>query len=64
MKFEDIQDIVIVYGTKESINHFLEVNSQAIDEAREEKIGLIHLNKNKNDEDFFKELRKRIWEGN
>ena len=47
MQYSDIQQIAIVYGTKDRIKTFLEANVQAIEEDREEKISLRMIRKNK-----------------
>ena len=61
MKYSDIQRIIIVYGTKDSIKAFLEANVQAIEEDREEKINLREI---KNDHhSWFKDLKHFIWKG-
>ena len=46
MEYQDIQRIVIVYGTKDRIKTFLESNVQAIEEDREEKINLREIRNN------------------
>ena len=61
MRYEDIQQIVIVYGTKDRIKTFLEANVQAIEEDREEKINLIEIKNNKHS--LFKDLKHFIWKG-
>lgn len=61
MKYSDIQKIVIVYGTKDRINTFLEANVQAIEEDTEEKINLREIRNNKHS--WFKDLKHFIWKG-
>ena len=61
MEYEDIQKIVIVYGTKDRIKTFLESNVQAIEEDREEKINLRIIRKDNHS--WFKELKHFIWKG-
>ena len=61
MRYEDIQQIVIVYGTKDRIKTFLEANVQAIEEDREEKINLREIRNNKHS--WFKSLKHFIWKG-
>ena len=61
MKYSDIQKIVIVYGTKDRINTFLESNVQAIEEDKEEKINLIEIKNNPHS--LFKDLKHFIWRG-
>ena len=58
MKYKNIQGVVLVYGTKESIQQFLESNEQAIDEAEEEEIELWEV-KGEN----LKHLKRLIWRG-
>ena len=59
MKYSDIQQIVIVYGTKDRIKTFLEANVQAIEEDREEKINLRMIRKNNHS--LFNDLKHFIW---
>lgn len=61
MEYEDIQRIVIVYGTKDRIKTFLEANVQAIEEEREEKINLREIRNNSHS--WFKPLKHFIWKG-
>ncbi len=61
MQYEHIQKIVIVYGTKDRIKTFLEVNEQAIDEDLEDKIELIEIRNTKHS--LFKDLKRFIWKG-
>ena len=59
MKFLNIQQIAIVYGTKDRIKTFLESNVQAIEEDREEKINLREIRNNNHS--WFKDLKHFIW---
>ena len=61
MKFLNIQQITIVYGTKDRIKTFLEANVQAIEEDREEKINLRIIKNNKHS--WFKDLKHFISKG-
>ena len=61
MQYSDIQQIAIVYGTKDRIKTFLEANVQAIEEDREEKISLRIIRKNKHS--WFKDLKHFLWKG-
>ena len=61
MKYSDIQRIVIVYGAKDRIKTFLEANTQAIEEDREEKINLREI---KNESySWFIDLKHFLWKG-
>jgi hypothetical protein len=48
MKYSDIQEIAIVYGTKDRIKTFLEANVQPIEEGKEQKINLRIIRNQKN----------------
>ena len=61
MKYSNIQKIVIVYGTKDRINTFLESNVQAIEEDREEKINLRIIRNDSHS--WFNDLKHFIWKG-
>ena len=61
MKYNHIQKIVIVYGTRDRLKTFLEANVQAIEEDREEKINLRIIRKDKHS--WFKDLKHFIWKG-
>ncbi|MBI2657600.1 hypothetical protein HYX08_02795 [Candidatus Woesearchaeota archaeon] len=61
MKYSQIQNIVIVYGTKDRIKTFLESNVQAIEEDREEKINLRIIRMDKHS--WFKDLKHFLWKG-
>jgi len=61
MRHEDIQKIVIVYGSKDRINAFLKSNIQAIEEDKEEKISLIEIGNGS--QSLFKDLKHLICEG-
>ena len=61
MKYSDIQRIIIVYCTKDRIKTFLEANTQAIEEDREEKINLREI---KNESySWFIDLKHFLWKG-
>ena len=55
MQHNDIQKILIIYGTKDRIKTFLEANVQAIEEDREEKINLRIIRKDNHS--WFKGLK-------
>ena len=57
----EIQQIAIVYGTKDRIKSFLEANIQAIEEDREEKINLRIIRKDNHS--WFNDLKHFIWKG-
>ena len=61
MKFLNIQQITIVYGTKDRIKTFLESNVQAIEEDKEEKINLRIIRKDNHS--WFKDLNHFIYKG-
>ena len=61
MEYDQIQRIVIVYGTKDRIKTFLEANIQSIEEDREEKINLRIIRKD--DHSWFKALKHFLFKG-
>ncbi len=61
MEYEDIQCIVLVYGTKDRIRAFLDANLQAIEEDKKEKINLREIPNTSHS--WFKDLRHFIWKG-
>jgi len=60
MNEEDIERICVVYGDREAIEQFLEVNDQAINEAVVTKIDLLETDP---DTERFKEVKRDICKG-
>ena len=61
MEYDNIQRIVLVYGTKDRIDTFLGVEEQAIDEDVEDKIELLEIRTTKHS--LFKDLKHFLWKG-
>ena len=60
MNYEDIQRMCIVYGDRTAMQRFLSVNGQALDEAQESRIELIEVGPKT---EWFRELKKAVWQG-
>lgn len=58
MEFNEIQRIVVVYGTRENIKTFLEANEQAIEEAPGDRIGLLEVRGEEK-----RHLKRIVWRG-
>lgn len=61
MRYNDIQGIVIIFGTKNRIKRFIDSNIQSIEGRSKEKIKLIEIKNNPYS--LFRDIKNFIWKG-